>query len=647
MKHLLVGAIVLLTGCVTVDATLTSGYSVVGNLERSDVADPQQGAADRFTFIGRQGETYAVRLSSDVFDTYLTVIGPDGGRIENDDDGHSLDSRLSFTFTSDGVAQVLVSSFSGELGVYELSLQTDEAPPAAAPPQPIAIGDSVEADLSDADAQSPSGEFFDTYTLDGIAGEVVDIELSSSAFDSYLVVAGPDGFAEQNDDVSDLTLNSRLHLTLPSNGAYAIQTSSFAPWETGPYQLSVQRSLNGLANIADPSLSAALEAASAPHDIAYGQTLHGQLSLGSQTLPSGKFKTDYVFEGSEGDHIVVQLRSVSFDPFLILRGPPGRGAETDRSDRNDDISASDRNAAIEITLPVSGQYTISATSHQAAEIGDYDITLSRREVGEQISGPGRIFALTIGISDYPPPGENYPGDLKYVAGDPGALRDELVGQNALSDASIMLVDAAATRQAVTDAIAGLIAAAGPEDVLLFFFSGHGRQQPGRVSATEPDGLDETIALHDGPLLDDELAAMLDASRARLTLVVLDSCFGGGFDRDVVTRAGVMGMFASQEDLTSSTAAKYEAGGYLAVFLTWGLGGAADTDENNLITVGEISSYVQSAFREESRSSEHGQLPSHTRRRLGRGIDNEQVPVISRGGVPIDAVILALAPPEPD
>jgi cytochrome P450 len=63
----------------------------------------------------------------------------------------------------------------------------------------------------------------------------------------------------------------------------------------------------------------------------------------------------------------------------------------------------------------------------------------------------------------------------------------------------------------------------------------------------------------------------------VSLLALDACFSGGFARDVVSRPGVMGLFSSEEDLTSAVADKFEAGGYLSHFLRAGLAGEGDGD----------------------------------------------------------------------
>src|SRR5690606_12403046 len=125
------------------------------------------------------------------------------------------------------------------------------------------------------------------------------------------------------------------------------------------------------------------------------------------------------------------------------------------------------------------------------------------------------------------------------------LQQALARQGALASEGVTLIDAQATRTGRQQAFQQVAAAAGPDDLFVFFYSGHGNQQRGRISATEPDGKDETIELYDGAVTDDELAQLLAQVRTQTALVIIDSCFSGGFARDVVSRPGVMGLFSSE------------------------------------------------------------------------------------------------------
>lgn len=154
----------------------------------------------------------------------------------------------------------------------------------------------------------------------------------------------------------------------------------------------------------------------------------------------------------------------------------------------------------------------------------------------------RLFALLVGIDAYPAP---IP-PLRGCVNDVTAFADVLRGRLGDGLDLAVLTDEAATREAVTSAIRAHLGQAGPDDVALLYFSGHGSQQraPEELWAIEPDRRNETIVLHDSrqpgqwDLADKELAVLLGgvASAGCHVVTVLDCCHSGGG-----TRAGEGGV----------------------------------------------------------------------------------------------------------
>jgi hypothetical protein len=94
----------------------------------------------------------------------------------------------------------------------------------------------------------------------------------------------------------------------------------------------------------------------------------------------------------------------------------------------------------------------------------------------------------------------------------------------------------------------------------------------------------------------------------------------------------MGLFSSEEDLTSLVADRFKAGGFLSYFLRGGMLGEADNDGDRIVTAGELSTYVRRRFRRE------GDIPAQTR----EDENNYQNLLVERGGVHIDDVVVRLA-----
>lgn len=200
-------------------------------------------------------------------------------------------------------------------------------------------------------------------------------------------------------------------------------------------------------------------------------------------------------------------------------------------------------------------------------------------------GTGRTVGVFVGISDYPTQ-----SDLEYCASDAARVQQAFVNAGIMAPAdTVVLTDHRATRAAVTSAIDRLTRQLGRGDMLVFFFSGHGN----RVSdqdGDELDGLDETIALYDGAMSDDELAALL-AQGPQRELVALDSCYSGGFQRDIARLSDSAGLYASREDQLSYVASEHQAGGYLSHYLAGAIAGS----QGRPLSMGELHGQLASGF----------------------------------------------------
>jgi len=111
---------------------------------------------------------------------------------------------------------------------------------------PISIGMTVIAALTTSDGRSPIREssYCDRYTFSGTAGQQVAILLTSSSFDTFLYLIGPDGRVLAQDDDGGGGTNSRIpagsgYYTLPSSGTYTIEVTSYYSNRTGSYSLSL------------------------------------------------------------------------------------------------------------------------------------------------------------------------------------------------------------------------------------------------------------------------------------------------------------------------------------------------------------------------------------------------------------------------
>lgn len=586
---------------------------------------------DTYTFQGRRGQAVDIRLSSTAFDPYVMIAGPNNFSQQNDDDAeggqNNKNSRLLVTLPADGQYRVQVTSYaSGERGAYRLSVAPASAGAAPAQGAPLVIGQTSRGALAAADEAGANGAVQDRYRFQGRSGQRVALDMRSGAFDTMVVLVAPSGSREQNDDAAQGQTNSLLETSLSEDGEYTVIATSYASGGLGAYELTL-RTL-AASGARTTAVSAAGPAATGGA-LAIGSTTSGRLAAGDATLQSGEFLDRYTFQGRRGQAVTVDMSSGDLDPYLIVNAPSG--AQQD----NDDAAQGSTSARVAWTLPEDGAYTIRATSYQARESGNYTLRLSSGGAGGPSgpSGPvvsgrrGKVYAVMVGISDYAGTASN----LAYTADDARKMAETLRRQGVLAPESVVLTDAQATPAAVRAAFARVAQAAGPNDMFLFFYSGHGTQVPARAQG-EPDSRDEAMALIGGLILDDEMAQMWGQVRAGVSMLALDACFSGGFARDVVSRPGVMGLFSSEEDLTSAVAGKFQAGGYLSHFLRTGLGGEADQNGNRVVTAGEISSYLRQQFASQAQG-----VDAET----SDGQRNYQFLVVERGGVKIDDALLML------
>jgi hypothetical protein len=608
------------------------GQTVSGSLSPGDDQLSSGEYRDGWTLRGRRGDRVTARLTSSDFDPYLMVRGL-GVSEDNDDDPSErggLNSRLDFTFPEDGEVQISATSYqAGEQGRYSLSVNRAGGAVSRPDPAPgdasgaIAVGQHVSGRLGQGDPQLRSGEYVNSWTLSGRAGDRVEIALTSDQFDPYVMITGPGGFSGFNDDDPDGNgaLNSRLVTTLPTDGVYEITATSYAPGETGAYRLSVSTPGHDMADTpARPEPSGGAPGGR----LSIGDSVTGSLAAGDSRLNSGEFTDSYTFIGQRGQRVSIDAVSDEFDTYLMLTPPTG-----DQLDNDDGPNG--LNARIAEVLSQDGEYTVQVTSFAPGETGRYTLSVTQGQESERqraVESGQRVFAVMVGISDY----EGAHNDLPFTDEDAIKLEEELARQGVLNPSSIVLTNAQATRGAVTAAFEQVAARAGPDDLFLFFYSGHGVQHESDDPA-ELDGQSEHLSLYDGDFSDTELAALFDGLDTRLSMVVIDACFSGGFARDVINRPGVMGVFSSEEDLTSAVADKFQAGGYLSHFLRTGLNGAADENGDDLVTAGELSTYLRRQFQVEVADVEAT---------TSDGQRNYQNLVIDRGGVQVDDVIIRLA-----
>ena len=84
-----------------------------GELSAGDfVLEVDNSLYDVYEFSGQQGQTVVISMTSDDFDTYLGLLGPDGSVVaENDDSNGTTDSQITVSLPSSGTYTVIANSY--------------------------------------------------------------------------------------------------------------------------------------------------------------------------------------------------------------------------------------------------------------------------------------------------------------------------------------------------------------------------------------------------------------------------------------------------------------------------------------------------------------------------------------------------------
>jgi hypothetical protein len=141
------------------------------------------------------------------------------------------------------------------------------------------------------------------------------------------------------------------------------------------------------------------------------------------------------------------------------------------------------------------------------------------------------YAIIVDVAEY----EMY-GDLDYADDDARDFRQTSLRLGGFREEDILiLTDTLATKAAIRDAITIWLASReGANDLVVFFFSGHGWHGADVSPYDEADGWDEYLLpcdydyTPDTAICDDELDTWLDTLDSNRVVVIVDACFSGGF-----------------------------------------------------------------------------------------------------------------------
>lgn len=203
---------------------------------------------------------------------------------------------------------------------------------------------------------------------------------------------------------------------------------------------------------------------------------------------------------------------------------------------------------------------------------------------------GKIYLVSVGVSDYP--GTDM--DLALPAQDARTIQ-WLYQKNRKAE-TLLLVDSQVTHENVLAGMRDLYGKAKIDDIVVFFFSGHG--YPGGFA-----GYDKRISYQ-------EIRDAMAKSKSRNKMIFADACFSGGMRNDRTGRSGsdyaslqVM-LFLSSRTTETSLEQRDLENGLFTTCLQKGLRGGADKDRDRIITAKELFLFVSEGVRRLSNNKQH-------------------------------------------
>lgn len=227
-------------------------WSASGRIESSD-PDSGVGATgpryDEYTLRLEAGRRYILRVNASDFDPKAQLFrsGGEDVLVENDDDGESLNSRISFAPEESGDYVLRVLPLTPEArGRYRASAEV--APPLPAPltrfqRMSATVWRDYEGALTSGDGDGADGAKVDDYVVSFAAGQERLIALEAADFDAVVQVLGVDGRERgeplaSNDDGGN-NLNSLLRFKAETAGDYIVRVTSLGAGGRGTYRLRV------------------------------------------------------------------------------------------------------------------------------------------------------------------------------------------------------------------------------------------------------------------------------------------------------------------------------------------------------------------------------------------------------------------------
>lgn len=207
-----------------------------------------------------------------------------------------------------------------------------------------------------------------------------------------------------------------------------------------------------------------------------------------------------------------------------------------------------------------------------------------------VTANAKTYLVAVGVSDYPGTDK----DLRLPANDAATVQ-YIYSKNSNAE-SVLLTNSNATKSAVLSKLRSTFAKASENDIIVFFFSGHGSKG--------------AFCAYDAQIPYSEIRQAMASSKAKNKMIFADACFSGKMRQGRKNTAeqsfnnyNIM-LFLSSRGNETSIERRDMKNGFFTSCLQKGLRGGADANKDRTITAKELFNYVSINVKTLSSDKQH-------------------------------------------
>ena len=207
-----------------------------------------------------------------------------------------------------------------------------------------------------------------------------------------------------------------------------------------------------------------------------------------------------------------------------------------------------------------------------------------------VTANAKTYLVAVGVSDYPGTDK----DLRLPANDAATVQ-YIYSKNSNTE-SVLLTNSNATKSAILSKLRSTFAKASENDIIVFFFSGHGSKG--------------AFCAYDAQIPYSEIRQAMASSKAKNKMIFADACFSGKMRQGRKNTAeqsfnnyNIM-LFLSSRGNETSIERRDMKNGFFTSCLQKGLRGGADANKDRTITARELFKYVSTNVKTLSSDKQH-------------------------------------------